>query len=86
MSYEGPGRYRHYKGGTYVVLGVAEDELTHSFREVIYRSESAEHEARRAGRGADFICRPLNAIDGADAFNEPAGRFTKIDGEVKADD
>lgn len=42
MNYHGPGRYRHYKGGEYEVLGLAIREETKEaeggfVKEVIYR-------------------------------------------------
>src|SRR5689334_7701166 len=41
MSYEGPGRYRHYKGGEYEVLGLALREESkgtdNEVTEVVYR-------------------------------------------------
>lgn len=42
-GYDGPGRYRHYKGGEYEVLGLAIREETKQFgpsgwtQEVVYR-------------------------------------------------
>jgi hypothetical protein len=84
MSYEGPGLYRHYKGGIYIALGVAEDEATRTKRDVIYFSCSDAHEAFRASRGVQFIRRPLNPEDGPDAWNEMVGdplapRFERLD-------
>jgi hypothetical protein len=70
MSYEGPGVYRHYKGGIYIALGVAEYEATRAKVGVVYFSCSTAHEAFRAARGVQFICRPLNSEDGPDAWNE----------------
>jgi hypothetical protein len=71
MSYAGPGRYRHYKGGTYYVLGIGEGEAD-GRKMVIYYSESAAHEEERAARGVDFVLRPLDSDDGVDAWNELA--------------
>lgn len=36
MSYEGPGTYRHYKGGMYEAIGLALEEATLN-RVVVYR-------------------------------------------------
>lgn len=79
-NYEGPGRYRHYKGGTYNVVGKGEHETTGALL-VIYWSDSKEHTAARAARGADFVLRPLNEADGPDAWNDDVDgtpRFCKI--------
>lgn len=37
-----PGRYRHYKGNEYTVLGVARHSETHE-ELVVYRQEYGEH-------------------------------------------
>jgi hypothetical protein len=89
MSYEGPGEYVHYKGGTYTALGIGEHESTRQ-QFVVYESHDAEHAEQRRRRGVDFILRPLNWEDttprlGADPWNStPVGkaavtRFTKVD-------
>jgi hypothetical protein len=87
--YDGPGIYRHYKGGHYRVLGVARHESNGS-KMVIYHSYSVEHDLDRWMDGADWVARPLNAEDvraeDRDPFNEPvrigsesqAPRFTKV--------
>lgn len=72
MSYEGPGIYRHYKGGLYRVWGVGGTEAGDQ-RYVVYTSLSAQHELARLDRGVDFILRPLKSIDGIDAFDAKAG-------------
>lgn len=75
--YEGPGQYRHHKGGTYTVIDVATHESTGQ-RFVIYRSNERGH----------LIARPLDIGDtlpkgGANPWNvdTPDGtpRFEKID-------
>jgi hypothetical protein len=38
MSYEGPGHYQHYKGGTYEVIMLAREEATLT-AVVVYRSK-----------------------------------------------
>lgn len=79
--YEGPGIYQHYKGGYYRVIGIGQLEATHE-KVVIYHSYNIEHDRRRFENGVDFVCRPLNAEDGEDAFNTRADngqlRFYKI--------
>lgn len=67
--YDGPGIYRHYKGGYYRVLGVAKHE-SDGFCTVIYHSYSVEHDLDRWMEGADYVARPLNREDGIDPFNE----------------
>jgi hypothetical protein len=88
MSYDGPGIYRHYKGGHYRVLGVAQHESTGA-KTVIYHSYSVEHDLGRWMDGVEFVARPLNIGDGPDAFNEPhdggmapVERFVKEDGDT----
>jgi hypothetical protein len=67
--YDGPGIYRHYKGGYYRVLGVAKHESTAS-KLVIYHSYSVDHDMDRWMDGVDWVARPLNTEDGSDAFNQ----------------
>lgn len=43
MNYEGPGRYRHYKGGEYDVVGLGKEEATHT-TVVIYIARPFQHE------------------------------------------
>jgi len=66
--YEGPGIYRHYKGGYYRVLGVAKHE-SRGTETVIYHSYSIDHDLDRFMQGVDFVARPLNEVDGPDPFN-----------------
>lgn len=79
--YEGPGLYRHYKGGYYRVVGLAEHESTGA-KLVVYHSYNIEHDISRATRGANFVVRPLNAEDGDDAWNthveDNKPRFVKL--------
>jgi hypothetical protein len=81
MPYEGPGIYRHYKGGCYRVLGVGRMEKTHE-KVVIYHSYNLDYELPRMAEGVDFVCRPLDAEDGEDAFNDKLAsgenRFVKV--------
>ena len=42
MSTVSPGRYRHYKGKEYTVLGVARHSETHD-QLVVYRQEYGDH-------------------------------------------
>ena len=87
MSYEGPGRYRHYKGGEYDVIGVGQHESTGA-RLVIYTSRSEAHAAELEGRGADAWLRPLNNEDGPDAWNELASEYSQpgVERFVRIDD
>jgi hypothetical protein len=78
--YEGPGLYRHYKGGYYRAIGIAEHESMGT-RMVIYHSYDIEHDISRATRGINFMARPLNAEDGEDAWNvyvDDKPRFVKL--------
>lgn len=88
MSYEGPGVYRHYKGGHYRAWGVAQHESMGA-KLVIYSSYDLDHDLGRWAEGVDFVARPLNPEDGEDAFNEsvfgvaadrdmPVARFTRV--------
>jgi hypothetical protein len=60
-NYVGPGRYRHYKGGEYEVLGLAMHESM-LYRLVIYRPLTAG--SKLDGTPVTFWARPL------DDFNE----------------
>lgn len=89
--YEGPGIYRHYKGGYYRVLGVARHEGTHH-KFVIYHSYSVEHDLDRWMENVDYVARPLNKLDGFNAFNFPVNRaeteeprFVKVKGMSNPD-
>lgn len=81
MPYDGPGIYLHHKGGFYRVIGVGKLEKTHE-KVVIYHSYNLDHDLPRMAEGVDFVCRPLDAEDGEDAFNVQADngqhRFVKI--------
>lgn len=66
-NYEGPGLYRHYKGGEYEVLGLSIDESTLSSVEVVYRPVDHSDLGKIAGWESDSVelwRRPL------DDFNE----------------
>lgn len=69
MPYEGPGRYRHYKGGTYEVVGIAlaEADPRQETLEVIYRPVNAEDWFEDVWPTdvpeADFWRRPLKEFD-----------------------
>lgn len=79
--YQGPGIYQHYKGGHYRVIGIGRHEGTGALM-VIYHSYNIEHETARFKDAVDFVCRPLNTVDGDDAFNDRVlhgqSRFVKI--------
>jgi hypothetical protein len=81
MPYDGPGIYLHHKGGFYRVIGVGKMEKTHE-TVVIYHSYNLDYDLPRMASGIDFVCRPLDAEDGEDAFNVPANngqhRFVKV--------
>lgn len=66
--YDGPGIYKHYKGGYYRVIGVAKHESTGE-KFVIYHSYSIEHDTGRWMEGVDFVARPLLKEDGDDPFS-----------------
>jgi len=67
MPYEGPGLYKHYKGGYYRAWGIAQHE-SEGYLMVIYNSLSVEHEMSRLPAGIDFISRPL--ADRPDSFDD----------------
>jgi hypothetical protein len=75
VSYEGPGRYRHYKGGEYEVLGLAVREESkgrtwqHAITEVIYRPLSPGS-LLPGPLGQEFWSRQL------DDFNQYVGPLT----------
>jgi hypothetical protein len=69
MPYFGPGIYEHYKGGHYRAVGLGQHESTGA-KFVIYHSYSVEHDLKRFVEGVDFVIRPLNLIDGEDAWND----------------
>lgn len=85
--YEGPGMYRHYKGGHYLVLGLAVHE-SEGTDFVVYVSMDPAHQGDRMTVGRTFVARPLERhdIDAEDldgrAFNEPVEhlrpRFKKV--------
>lgn len=74
--YRGPGVYRHYKGGAYVIFGIGQDEST-GRRSVAYISLNEDHQIPRGKQGITFVLRPLDVEDKdpndseARAFNEP---------------
>lgn len=69
--YEGPGIYRHYKGGHYRAWGLARHETLGQVM-VIYSSYDLDHERSRWMSGVDFVARPLGAADGPDSWNVDA--------------
>lgn len=83
MAYEGPGIYKHYKGGHYHVWGIAMHE-SEDYPLVIYSSLSVEHELQRDEDGVDWVARPLAGRP--DSFNDvvapspgiQTARFRKI--------
>lgn len=74
--YEGPGIYRHYKGGHYKVYGLGQHESNNA-RLVIYSSLDVDHEIERSKAGVEFVLRPLDEHDlvnedyDKDPFNMP---------------
>lgn len=80
MSYDGPGMYRHYKGGLYDVIGLGLDEGDRETLAVLYKPLAGWPSGLPK---ADYWVRPL------DVFNEvltglgaePVPRFAKIAGE-----
>jgi len=80
MAYEGPGTYRHYKGGLYSALGLGQHESTGALL-VVYVNHSEAHTLERAERGVSFVLRPLHPEDGPDAWNEDVDgrpRFERV--------
>lgn len=87
MNYQGPGFYRHRKGGIYRVIGLSlressvnkpdqeADPEKHEITDVIY--EPMTTPSFLDGRPEQFWERPLNEKDGEDPFNTP-GRFMRI--------
>jgi len=72
-----PGRYRHYKGGEYTVLGVARHSETEDFL-VVYRPEYGER---------NLWVRPLEMFQ--ESVETAAGlqpRFKLIEGVVDTQD
>ena len=72
-----PGRYRHYKGGEYTVLGVARHSETEDFL-VVYRPEYGER---------NLWVRPLEMFQ--ESVETAAGlqpRFKLIEGAVDTQD
>ena len=55
MNYDGPGRYQHYKGGEYDVVGLGMEEATHRIV-VIYIA----HAFQIPDPGVIFWTRPLD--------------------------
>lgn len=88
-SYEGPGRYRHYKGGEYEVVGLAIREATldkSNVRpgeklvgdiDVIYRPMSPG--SLLSGSEIRFWSRPLDDFNAmVEREHGPAPRFTPL--------
>lgn len=89
MNYEGPGFYRHYKGGLYRVIGLSLRESSVNkpgenidrfkgpeVTDVIYEPMSTP--SFLDDRDERFWERPLEPGMGPDPFNHPPGRFTRI--------
>lgn len=69
-----PGKYRHYKGGEYEVIGVARDEATHEPL-VVYR---ALYNSPEFGENTLWV-RPLSAFtEHVEVNGERAPRFVQI--------
>lgn len=88
-NYQGPGIYRHYKGGVYVVVGFVRLEWNEGLG-VAYMTTDPEHREQHFYKGALFTVRPLEASDGPDAFNDivdvngiPTRRFERLDQGVE---
>lgn len=76
MNYQGPGRYRHYKGGEYEVLGLVVDEVDAATLRVIYRPiDKMPDDVVQA----DFWSRPLGEFnDEIDFTDNSVPRFQKV--------
>jgi hypothetical protein len=76
-GYQGPGRYRHYKGNQYDVLGIGihESEL---YRLVIYRPVTP---VKVEGEPVEHWLRPLTDFNAeVEAGGQRVPRFEKISG------
>ncbi len=71
QNYRGPGRYRHYKGGKYDVVGLALHESM-LYRLVVYRPLTPG--SKLDGSPVDFWARPL------DDFNAQVASVRAHDG------
>lgn len=67
-NYKGPGVYRHYKGGIYIVFGLCRLEWSNR-QGVIYMTLDRDHARDNWYKGMFGVVRPLNKEDGDDAFN-----------------
>lgn len=66
MNYKGPGIYRHYKGGQYLVVGLAVEEATLN-PVVIYRPKQEIMPAdvrEKVGMSVSYWTRPLESFNG----------------------
>lgn len=81
MPYDGPGIYIDYEGAFQRIIGVGQMGNTNE-KIVIYHSYSIHHDLPLMAEGIDFICCPLDAEDGEDAFNDRVEngqhRFVKV--------
>lgn len=75
--YTGPGLYRHWKGGRYLVFGLVRLEHNNTVH-VLYTTLSEQHREDAFHKGMIGTVRPLNDEDGPDAFNTGSSRFEMI--------
>ncbi len=67
--YEGPGIYRHYKGGFYIAAGLVRLEYNDKVH-VLYQTLDPEHRKDQFHRGLLGTVRPLTEAEGPDWFND----------------
>lgn len=80
-NYFGPGRYRHYKGGEYEVIGVALTEATLSPVVVYHPVDSASLPYFMSAYDATMWTRPLHEFNqevSSGTEGESVPRFKKV--------
>lgn len=85
-NYDGPGVYKHYKGGLYIVFGLSKLEYNEGIH-VAYMTLNRERQRDNWYNGFFCIFRPLEPADGPDCWNslveyegEITPRFVKVTG------
>lgn len=70
-----PGCYRHYRGGLYVVLGIARNDDTKELS-VVYRSRQSYDDGLLRVRP---VAEWLGLVDNPDGGRPPIARFVRVD-------